>query len=152
MPQEFPEGHQIIIEHRLIVNDERGCREYILSHSTYSIGKAPRADIRLYTQSPLVAPHHASLMLVIQDGISMYQIVEEELESSLSQHGLLVNGNRIQTHLLQDGETITFAPGIMATYHYTRRIEPLPDFFGCILFDPKLFPENQSTPNHRMDK
>lgn len=138
MLQELPEGHQIVIEHQLIVNDERGCREYILSHSAYSIGKAPRADIRLSTQSPLVAPHHATLMLLIQDGISMYQIVEEELEGTLSQQRLLVNGNRIQTHLLQDGETITFAPGIMATYQYTRRIEPLPDFFGCILFDPKI--------------
>lgn len=138
MPQELPEGHQIIIEHRLIVNDERGCREYIISDSTYSIGKAPRADIRLSTQSPLVAPHHATLILLIQDGISSYQIVKEELEGTLGQHELLVNGNRIQTHLLQDGEIITFALGIMATYHYTRRIEPLPDFSGCILFDPKI--------------
>lgn len=138
MLQELRENHQIVIEHQLIVNDERGYREYILSHSNYSIGKAPRADIRLYTQSPVVAPHHATLMLLRENGTSSYQLVKEELSGVLHQQGLLVNGNQIQTHLLKDGETITFAPSVIATYHYTRRIELLPDFDGCILFDPKI--------------
>lgn len=138
MLQELPEDHQIIIQHRLIVNDQRGCREYELIDSTYSIGKAPRAAIRLYTKSPLAAPHHATFIRLMQDGTSSYQIVEEKLAGVPHQHGLLVNGNPIQTHLLQDGDTIIFAPDVKANYYYTRRIEKLPDFSGCIFLDPKI--------------
>ena len=95
------ENHQIVIEHQLIVNDERGYREYILSHSNYSIGKAPRADIRLSTQSPVVAPHHATLMLLRENGTSSYQLVKEEHEGVLHQQGLLVNGNQIRIYSVQ---------------------------------------------------
>jgi pSer/pThr/pTyr-binding forkhead associated (FHA) protein len=138
MLQKLPEDHQIVIEHRLIVNDQRGCREYDLNHSTYSIGKAAQADIRLYTQSPLIALHHATLMLFRQDGTSSYQIVAEKLEGVLNQYKILVNGNPLQTHLLQDKDTITFAPDVYATYHYTSRIEPIPEFSGCIFLNPNI--------------
>lgn len=138
MLHELPKNYQTVIQHRLLVKDERGNREYHLTDSTYAIGKASRADIRLYTQSLLVAPRHATLVLLIENGTSSYRLVKEELAGVLDQQKLLVNGNPIQIHRLQEGDTITFASNVIATYHYTCRIELLPAFDGCILFDPKI--------------
>jgi pSer/pThr/pTyr-binding forkhead associated (FHA) protein len=129
------ENSQIVMEHQLIIQDEKGCRTYFLEHSTYEIGKSCKLPIRLCTQSRLVAPHHATLLRVGQQESFHYQLLASFPQDDSGQYQLLVNGNPIQIHDLQDGDAIAFVPGVSATYRYSHRLEPLPVNFPEGLID-----------------
>lgn len=46
--------------HLLIIEDDKGRKEFTLGESTYSIGRDPKSDIRLFSQ--FVSRHHATLV------------------------------------------------------------------------------------------
>jgi pSer/pThr/pTyr-binding forkhead associated (FHA) protein len=129
------ENDSVRMEHQLITQDDKGYHTFPLERSTYEIGKYFKLPIRLKTLSPLVAPHHATLVRIGQGECFHYQLIASYSQEDSHKYKLLVNGNPIQTHDLQDGDTIEFAPGISATYHYAR-VEPLSVFPEvCILRD-----------------
>ncbi len=130
------ENYRILMEHQLIVKDDKGCRTYPLIDSDYEIGKSAKLPICLKTRSPLVAPLHATLVRLEQVQSADYQLIASFSPDDSGEYKLLVNGIPIQTHDLHDGDIIEFAAGVSAIYRYSRLVEPLTTNFseGCIDF------------------
>jgi len=104
--------------HRLIVEDERGRKEYPLEESSYSIGRDQRADIRI--ASPFVNRQQATLIRQVrEDGSYFYQIVDGNANGKPSTNGVLLNGQKCKAHYLQDQDEIIFGPQVRATYYTT---------------------------------
>lgn len=126
------EPHQ---NHLLIVEDDKGECEYVLSESTYSIGRDAACDIRLVSQ--FVSRRHATLMLQTSEGgIQYYRIVD-----SSSSNGLLINGRKLKAHNLQNKDVIVFGPKVRAIYYSLRRdafTTIPPDEFDITLISPNM--------------
>ena len=112
--------------HLLIVEDDRGGREFVLDGSIYSIGKDPACDIRLISR--FVSRYHATLIkLLNDDSIAYYRIVNGNLKGKRSANGLLINGRRMTAHKLQHKDEIVFGPQVRAVYHWRHQPgQPLP--------------------------
>jgi Ca-activated chloride channel family protein len=112
-------------KHILIIEDDKGRREFILTESVYSIGRNPHCDIRLLSQ--FVAPNHAMLIRQVRDdGSYFYQIVDGDVKGKPSANGLLINGRKINAHYLENQDQIIFGPQVSATYYTTDTRVPVP--------------------------
>jgi Ca-activated chloride channel family protein len=99
----------------LIIDDDRGRKEYPLTESVYSIGRDPKSNIRLF--SLFVSKKHAILIRRYhEDGSFYYKIVDGNLKGKLSDNGLLINGQKLERHDLKDEDKIEFGPGVSAEY------------------------------------
>lgn len=131
------EPHQ---SHLLIIEDDKGRREYTLDSPVYSIGRDPKCDIRLVSQ--FVSRRHATLVqLPNEDGTYYYRIVDGNLKGRPSANGLLINGRKLPIHDLQDQDRIIFGPQVQAVYYLLKRdaISTVPpDEFDITLIDPKM--------------
>ncbi|MBW4541542.1 MAG: FHA domain-containing protein [Myxacorys chilensis ATA2-1-KO14] len=102
--------------HRLLVNDDRGQREFTLTASMYLIGRDSRCDICLFSQ--FVSRRHATLIqLPREDGSYFYRIVDGTLKGRSSVNGLLIDGRKLKSHELQSSDEIVFGPEVKATYY-----------------------------------
>lgn len=111
------EAHQ---NHLLIIEDNKGRREFILDSPVYSIGRDPKCDIRLVSQ--FVSRRHATLVqLPHEDGGHYYRIVDGNLKGKTSANGLLINGRKLQAHDLEDADKIVFGPQVYAIYYMLKR-------------------------------
>ena len=117
-------NERLVIEHWLIRHDEKGNIQFQIDGESYSIGKAPRADIRLATRSPLVAPTHAILTRLGHNVAFYYQIKAVNYPPS-SAYELRVNGEKVEIYRLQDGDIINFTPNVFLIYHRLERIESI---------------------------
>ncbi|WP_448571116.1 FHA domain-containing protein [Trichothermofontia sp.] len=127
-------------QHLLIVEDDKGRREFVLNASLYSIGRDPRCDIRLASQ--FVSRRHATLVQLPQeDGTFYYRVVDGNLKGKPSANGLLINGRKLQAHDLQNADEIVFGPQVRAIYYLLNRDEgtPVPpDEFDITLISPNM--------------
>ncbi|MEO8890313.1 MAG: FHA domain-containing protein [Coleofasciculaceae cyanobacterium] len=126
--------------HLLIIEDDRGRKEFPLTESTYSIGRDPKCDIRLFSQ--FVSRRHATLVRRYRDdGSIYYKIVDGNLKGKPSANGLLINGKKLQTHDLQDEDEVIFGPQVSAKYYLLKRepgsTGPL-DEFDITLISPGM--------------
>jgi pSer/pThr/pTyr-binding forkhead associated (FHA) protein len=141
-----PEPQQ---NHLLIVEDDKGRREFILDSPIYSIGRDPKCDIRLISQ--FVSRRHATLVqLTHEDGSYYYRIVDGNLKGKPSANGLLVNGRKLQAHDLQNEDKIVFGPKVHAIYFFIQRdvVSTVPpDEFDITLISPNMVgePEDQAS-------
>ncbi|MEB3356391.1 MAG: FHA domain-containing protein [Synechococcales bacterium] len=132
----------------LIIEDNKGRREFTLDSPVYSIGRDPKCDIRLVSQ--FVSRRHATLVqLPKDDGGYYYRIVDGNLKGKASANGLIINGRKLQAHDLQDEDKIVFGPQVSATYYMLKReaISTVPpDEFDITLISPNMVgdPEDQS--------
>lgn len=137
MPSEAHQGHLLIIE------DDKGRREYILDGSIYSIGRDAKCDIRLISQ--FVSRRHATLVqLPNEDGTYYYRIVDGNLKGKPSANGLLINGRKLQAHDLQNEDEVVFGPQVRAIYYSLKRDEVMtspPDEFDITLISPGMVGE-----------
>ncbi|MEO0409754.1 MAG: FHA domain-containing protein [Cyanobacteria bacterium P01_A01_bin.135] len=142
------EAHQ---NHLLIIEDNKGRREFILDSPVYSIGRDPKCDIRLVSQ--FVSRRHATLVqLPHEDGSHYYRIVDGNLKGKTSANGLLINGRKLQAHDLEDADKIVFGPQVYAIYYMLKRdaivtIPPIDSEFEDItLISPNMVgePEDDS--------
>lgn len=116
---EYDYSNYWVYQHQLIVKDTKGERPYTsLDAINYSIGKAPRADIRLCTPSPLVARHHATLVSLGEPPSFYYQLIAAFAPEDGGRFHLWVNGKPVQTHVLQSGDEIDFGGGVSAVYYH----------------------------------
>jgi len=126
--------------HLLIVEDNKGRREYTLDSPVYSIGRDAKCDIRLVSQ--FVSRRHATLVqLAHEDGSYYYRIVDGNLKGRPSANGLLINGRKLQAHDLIDEDKIVFGPQVYAVYYLLRRDAILttpPDEFDITLISPNM--------------
>ena len=115
------DAHQ---SHLLIIEDDKGRREYALDSPVYSIGRDPKCDIRLVSQ--FVSRRHATLVqLPNEDGSYYYRIVD---------------GN-LQAHDLRDQDRVIFGPQVQATYYLLRRdaiTTVPPDEYDITLISPNM--------------
>lgn len=134
------EPHQ---NHLLIIEDDKGRREFVLDGPVYSIGRDPKCDIRLVSQ--FVSRRHATLVqLLNEDGSYYYRIVDGNLKGKPSANGLLINGRKLQAHDLQNEDEIVFGPQVRAIYYLLRRdavIPVPPDEFDITLISPNMVGE-----------
>ncbi|OLP15962.1 phosphopeptide-binding protein [Leptolyngbya sp. 'hensonii'] len=126
--------------HLLILEDDKGRREFILNSPVYSIGRDPKCDIRLVSQ--FVSRRHATLVqLPHEDGTYYYRIVDGNLKGKPSANGLLINGRKLQAHNLQDEDEIVFGPQVRAIYYLLdqQSISTVPpDEFDITLISPNM--------------
>ena len=139
VPMEPKEGHWLIVE------DDKGRREFPLGGEIYSIGRAPNCDIRLF--SLFVSRRHATLVRrKREDGSYYYRIVDGDLKGQLSSNGILINGRRTPDHDLEHGDKVTFDPSVTAQYYRLTReagksgpLDPL----DVTLIDPAMIDETE---------
>ncbi|KGF71930.1 phosphopeptide-binding protein [Neosynechococcus sphagnicola sy1] len=138
------EAHQ---NHLLIIEDDKGRREFILDSPTYSIGRDAKCDIRLVSQ--FVSRRHATLVQLPQeDGSYYYRIVDGSLDGKPSANGLLVNGRKMQVYDLKNEDEVVFGPQVRAIYYLLRRDAVFtipPDEFDITLISPNMvgYPEDE---------
>ncbi|MGG6268575.1 FHA domain-containing protein [Leptolyngbya sp. AN03gr2] len=134
MPSEPHQNHLIIIE------DDKGRREFVLDAPVYSIGRDPKCDIRLVSQ--FVSRRHATLLqLPNEDGTHYYRIVDGNLKGKPSANGLLINGRKLQHCDLRNQDEIVFGPQVRAIYYLLKRDAVLtvpPDEFDITLISPNM--------------
>ncbi|MBD0345362.1 MAG: FHA domain-containing protein [Coleofasciculus sp. Co-bin14] len=121
--------------HLLIVEDDKGSREFTLNGEVYSIGRDPSCNIRLF--SMFVSRRHATLVRQQQeDGNYKYQIIDGDQQGQRSANGILINGRKLQTHDLVNEDKIVFGPGVSAKY---QRLKSGPlDPYDITLIDPGM--------------
>jgi pSer/pThr/pTyr-binding forkhead associated (FHA) protein len=126
--------------HLLIIEDDKGRREFVLDASHYSIGRDPKCDIRLVSQ--FVSRRHATLVqLTNDDGGIYYRIVDGNAKGKLSANGLLINGRKLQAHDLKNEDEVVFGPKVRAIYYLLRRdavVTVPPDEFDITLISPNM--------------
>ena len=64
-------------EHSLIVKDDRGRREFLLTEQKYSLGRSANCDIIIKSQ--FVSRHHATLIRHQREDNSFYSVVHDSL-------------------------------------------------------------------------
>jgi pSer/pThr/pTyr-binding forkhead associated (FHA) protein len=133
-------------EHLLFVEDNKGRREVILRHPSYSIGRSPDCDIRLRSQ--FVSRYHATLHRRLrEDGSSYYQIVDGDETGKPSVNGLMIDGRKVRTQDLRHGDEIIFGPQVFAIYQFRQRDKfptmPTHDPFDITLIDPAMMLEEE---------
>src|SRR4028118_1793630 len=126
--------------HLLIIEDDRGRKEFPLEEPVYSIGRDPKCDIRLFSQ--FVSRRHATLVRRHrEDGSPYYRIVDGNLKGKPSSNGLMINGRKLQAHDLEDEDEVVFGPQVSAKYYLLKRdAVPTgpPDEFDITLISPGM--------------
>ncbi|MEB3337028.1 MAG: FHA domain-containing protein [Leptolyngbyaceae bacterium] len=134
MASDLPPNHILILE------DDKGRRDFILNSPVYSMGRDPKCDIRLASQ--FVSRRHATLVqLPREDGTYYYRIVDGNLKGKPSANGLLINGRKLQAHNLQDQDEIVFGPQVRAVYYLLKQDTAAtlpPDEFDITLISPNM--------------
>ncbi|MEY2976239.1 MAG: hypothetical protein RLZZ435_376, partial [Cyanobacteriota bacterium] len=129
--------------HLLIIEDDKGRREFVLDAETYSIGRDPHCDLRLISQ--FVSRHHATLVKKMEeDGNFRYEIVDGALNGKPSANGLLINGRKASSHYLQNEDEVVFGPKVRAVYYQLSRdaiVTSPPDEFDITLISPNMLGE-----------
>ncbi|MBC6423217.1 MAG: FHA domain-containing protein [Hormoscilla sp. SP12CHS1] len=106
--------------HKLIIEDDKGKREFTLSSPVYSIGRDAQCDIRLVSQ--FVSRRHATLVrLPHEDESYYYRIVDGNLKGKSSANGILINSRKLVTHDLQNSDEIVFGPQVRAIYYLLEK-------------------------------
>lgn len=149
MASEAQQNHLIIIE------DDKGRREFILDSPVYSVGRDPKCDIRLISQ--FVSRRHATLVQLSKeegDGF-FYRIVDGNLKGKTSSNGIIINGRKLPAHNLEDEDKIIFGPGVQATYYMLNRdaISTVPpDEFDITLISPGMITGDEVDANKPDDR
>lgn len=126
--------------HLLIIEDDKGRKEFTLEEAVYSIGRDPQSDIRLFSQ--FVSRRHATLVRrQYDDGSPYYRIVDGNLKGKPSANGLLINGRKLQAHDLKNEDEVVFGPQVSAKYYLLERDTPPTgpiDEFDITLISPGM--------------
>ena len=129
------------LNHLLIIEDDKGRKEFTLDGPVYSIGRDPRCDIRLFSQ--FVSRRHATLVrLPREDGSYYYRIVDGDSKGKPSSNGLLINGRKLPAHDLQNEDEVVFGPQVRAIYYLLQQDTvpsgPPTDEFDITLIGPNM--------------
>ena len=113
------ENHQ---NHLLIIEDDRGRKEFILERPIYSIGRDRDCDIRLASQ--FVSRRHATLVRLPRENNNnthYYRIVDGDAKGKPSSNGIVINGRKTPAHDLRNEDEIVFGPQVRAIYYLLQR-------------------------------
>ncbi|MBO1349399.1 MAG: FHA domain-containing protein [Hormoscilla sp. GUM202] len=131
--------------HKLIIEDDKGKREFTLSSPVYSIGRDAQCDIRLVSQ--FVSRRHATLVrFPHENGSYYYRIVDGNLKGKSSANGILINSRKLVTHDLQNSDEIVFGPQVRAIYYLLEKesVASSPaDEFDITLISPSMMSDDK---------
>jgi pSer/pThr/pTyr-binding forkhead associated (FHA) protein len=135
-------------EHHLIVKDNRGRKEFLLTEKSYTLGRSANCDIIIKSQ--FVSRHHATLICHQGQGDSLYyEIIDGNGADKVSANGLLFNHRKISHYNLRSGDEIILGPQVSITYQYRQRNEfvslPGNDPFDITLIDPGMIDDDIPT-------
>jgi pSer/pThr/pTyr-binding forkhead associated (FHA) protein len=141
-------------KHLLIIEDDKGTRQLVLENPVYSIGRDLDCDIRL--ASLFVSRRHATLVQVPDskdEGNFSYRILDGDLDGQRSANGLLINGQRLKSHNLQNEDKVVFGPQVQFTYYLLKRdpapTEPPDELFDDVtLINPRTADKSYSNDSH----
>ena len=133
-------------DHFLIIEDDKGRKEVLLENPTYVMGRDRKCDIRLYSQ--FVSRRHATLLKCLgPDGSSYYRIIDGIPKGRTSSNGLLINGRKVASHDLKNGDEIVLGPQVFAIYQYRQHdtfpTTPPDDPFDITLIAPAMMGKEQ---------
>jgi tetratricopeptide (TPR) repeat protein len=99
----------------LIVEDLEGRRELRLDQPCYTVGRDPHNTICLRSQ--FASRFHAVIQEQTRpDGSKSYWISDGNIDGKPSTNGLIVNGHRVTSKELQNGDSIVFGPKTHAIF------------------------------------
>ncbi len=106
-----------MIEHILVVEDNKGKRTIILKSATYSVGRGESNSIIL--SSHWISRHHATLLRITNPSDSNYvfRIIDGNLQGERSSNGILVNGISCLSQNLKHKDEILFGKEVHARYY-----------------------------------
>jgi len=130
--------------HFLIIEDDKGRREFILEGDVYSVGRDPACTVRLISQ--FVSRHHATIYRRTQDdGDIYYQIVDGDATGKPSANGLLIEGQKMSYRNLEHQDEVVFGPRVKLTYFRLDRrnsgVTTPVDEFDITLISPNMTDE-----------
>jgi pSer/pThr/pTyr-binding forkhead associated (FHA) protein len=132
-------------EHILMILDDKGRREMVLSEPYYSLGRSKNCDIRVCSQ--FISRHHATLRRFSDNGSDYYQILDGDGQGKFSVNGLLINGQKVDCHNLCPGDEVILGPQVSVVYQYRQhdKFSTLPsnDPFDITLIDPNMIEEEE---------
>jgi len=142
------------LNHLLIIEDDKGRKEFTLDGPVYSIGRDPRCDIRLFSQ--FVSRRHATLVrLPREDGSYYYRIVDGDSKGKPSSNGLLINGRKLPAHDLQNEDEVVFGPQVRAIYYLLQQDTvpsgPPTDEFDITLIGPNMMDDIEEEDDESQD-
>lgn len=105
--------------HLLIIEDDKGKTEFVLTEPVYRIGRDPDSDIRLVSQ--FVSKQHATLIWRSSSNGGYYRIIDGNLNGEVSTNGFILNGVKYKGRDLQHEDQIVFGPGVKAVYLVLER-------------------------------
>ena len=127
--------------HILVLEDDKGRRDVLLTKNKYTLGRDRDCDLRIY--SLFVSRHHATLTQKSDPhGCRYYEVCDGDGAGKLSANGILINGEKSYRKKLKHGDKLVFGPQVSATYQY-RQIDIFPtmptnDPFDITLIDPAM--------------
>jgi len=116
-----------MIEHILVVEDNKGKRTIILKAATYSLGRGESNSIVL--ESPWISRHHATLLRLTKpsDSNHFFRLIDGDWQGKRSTNGIKVNGAKCLSHDLHHKDEIFFGKEVRARYYavYTEQKEKM---------------------------
>jgi pSer/pThr/pTyr-binding forkhead associated (FHA) protein len=105
----------------LLIEDDGGRWQILLTQTTYSIGRDPGCDICLRSQ--FVSRYHARLIWHSNPNEigGYYTILDGNPDGKRSANGLLIGGRKSAAHNLRDGDEVVFGPGVRVIYYLVNR-------------------------------
>lgn len=101
-------------KHVLVVEEPAGVQTVVLEAPAYVLGREPSCAIVL--SDPCVSRQHASFVRIRSADGYRYRVFDGNSKGKLSKNGLLVNGDKVPSWDLSDGDTIQFGEHTTATY------------------------------------
>ncbi|MGK7877392.1 MAG: FHA domain-containing protein [Xenococcaceae cyanobacterium] len=135
-------------DHLLIIQDDKGIKEVVLKNQTYSLGRQEQCDIRVHSQ--FVSRRHATLLRCSRrDGTAYYRIIDGDSQGKVSANGLVINGRKVSSHDLKNGDKLVFGSQVFATYEFRQRdifpTIPPDDPFDITLIDPAMMDNDEES-------
>lgn len=108
-------------KHVLVVDEPAGVQTIVLDSPAYVIGREPSCAIVL--SDPCVSRQHASFVRIRSSEGYRYRVFDGNSKGKLSKNGLLVNGDKVPSWDLNDGDVIQFGELTTATYRIVSDAE-----------------------------
>lgn len=79
-----------------------------------------------------------------------YRIIDGDEDGQSSVNGLMINGKKVQEHIIQTGDEIVMGPQVSVRYEYRRRDQfgtmPGNEQFDITLIDPGMIDDEEEIP------
>lgn len=102
--------------HLFVLQDEEGCRYFVLEASSYFLGRDPKSSI--VVKSRAVSRQHAILLRITGSNPNEYNfiLIDGNLQGDRSKNGTRVNGEACVSHRLNSGDKINLGTHVVAKY------------------------------------